>query len=498
MAFLLFFIRCTEATMKKLSDIGVIGLAVMGENLALNISNSGFRVSVYNRTISKVDRFITGRGNQANISGFHSLEDFVDSLEPPRKIMMMLKAGKVIDDFIDKLIPLLKEGDIIIDGGNSNYETTRQRMEYVESQGLLFIGSGVSGGEEGALYGPSLMPGGSPRAWSQLEPIFMAISAKADDGSPCCVWLGDGGAGHFVKMVHNGIEYGDMQLICETYHIMKELLGMKPDEIHQVYKEWNNGELASYLIEITSDIFAYKDSDSEPLIDKILDTAGQKGTGKLAAISALHFGEPLSLIAESVTARFLSAAKEIREAAAKLLKGPEKRLNLSQEDILRSLAHGYYAARIISYTQGFNLMQSASREYTWRLPLAEVARIWRGGCIIRSALLDKISAAFINDPNLANLLLDAYFQEKIHAALPGLRKIVAMAAANGIPIPAHASGLNYYDGLRCMRLPANLLQAQRDYFGAHTYERLDRPRGEYFHTNWTGKGGDTTSTTYSG
>ncbi len=483
--------------MGKSADIGIAGLAVMGENLALNISNHGFQVSVYNRTTSKVDKFVGSRGKKDNIVGHHNLEEFIASLESPRKVMMMLRAGKVIDDFIDRLIPLLQPGDIIVDGGNSNYEESKRRMQKVEAHGIYFIGSGVSGGEEGALKGPSLMPGGSPPAWSFLEPIFTAIAAKAEDGSSCCTWIGDGGAGHFVKMVHNGIEYGDMQLICESYHIMNELLGMDTNEIHQVFKTWNEGELASYLVEITSDIFAYKDSDGAPLIEKILDTAGQKGTGKWTVISALQYGEPLSLISESVAARFLSANKEGRTIASKVLKGPDQTLNFSKDEILRSLGHGLYAARIISYTQGFNLMLAASKEYVWRLPLAEIARIWRGGCIIRSALLDKIAAAFQQNPQMPNLLLDDYFQEEIQAAIPGLRKIVTTAASNGIPIPAHASGLNYYDGFRSKRLPANLLQAQRDYFGAHTYERLDRPRGEYFHTNWTGEGGDTTSTTYN-
>ncbi len=483
--------------MDKLSDIGIAGLAVMGENLALNISNHGFRVSVYNRTAAKVDKFISGRGNSENISGYHNLEDFVASLDAPRKVMLMLRAGRVIDDFIDRLTPLLEPGDIIVDGGNSNYEESKLRMQRVEKHGIYFIGSGVSGGEEGALKGPSLMPGGSPPAWSFLEPIFSAIAAKADDGSPCCTWIGDGGAGHFVKMVHNGIEYGDMQLICESYHIMKELFGMPSDEIHQIFKTWNEGELASYLMEITADIFAYKDSEGNPLVEQILDTAGQKGTGKWTVISALKYGEPLSLISESVTARFLSANKEGRVEASAILRGPDKKLNFSEKEILGSLAHGLYASRIISYTQGFNLMLAASKEYVWRLPLAEIARIWRGGCIIRSALLDKIAAAYQKNPQLPNLMLDDYFQEKIQAAIQGLRKIVTTAMANGIPIPANASALNYYDGLRSERLPANLLQAQRDYFGAHTYERLDRPRGEFFHTNWTGEGGDTTSTTYT-
>ncbi len=483
--------------MSKLSNIGVAGLAVMGENLVLNMASKGFSVSVFNRTGSKVEKFMDGRAKDKNINGFYSVEDFVASLERPRKVMMMLKAGDVVDGFIEQLLPYLEPGDIVIDGGNSNYHDTERRMTYLEEKGLLFIGTGVSGGEEGALKGPSIMPGGSFAAWHDLEPILVPVSAKVADGTFCCSWMGKGGAGHFVKMVHNGIEYGDMQLICETYHIMKDVLLMSADEMHQVFTRWNEGELSSYLIEITRDILAYKDENDNPLIDIILDAAGQKGTGKWTVIAALDAGIPLSLISESVFARCLSAQKEARVSASQSLNGPEIEFSGSKEKILGQLEKALYLAKIISYAQGFNLMQEASAEYGWDLNYGEIARIWRGGCIIRSVFLDKITEAYQENPNLTNLLLAPYFKNKIDLAHDNLRDILATAIRHGIPLPCHSSALNYYDGFRTARLPANLLQAQRDYFGAHTYERIDRKRGEFFHTNWTGEGGDTTSTAYS-
>lgn len=483
--------------MTKLSNIGVAGLAVMGENLVLNMESKGFSVSVFNRTSSKVDTFLAGRANGKNIQGFHSVQELVGSLERPRKVMMMLKAGTVVDDFVEQLLPYLEEGDIVIDGGNSNYHDTQRRVAYLEEKGLLFIGTGVSGGEEGALKGPSIMPGGSIAAWKDLEPVLVPISAKVDDGTFCCSWMGTGGAGHFVKMVHNGIEYGDMQLICESYHIMKDVLQMSADEMHRVFARWNEGELSSYLIEITGDILAYKDKDKQPLIDVILDAAGQKGTGKWTVIAALDAGIPLSLISESVFARCLSAQKEERVEAALSLNGPAVKFTENREEIINELEKALYLAKIISYAQGFNLMQEASNEYNWGLSYGEIARIWRGGCIIRSAFLDKITEAYQENPKLNNLLLAPYFKNKIDQAQQSLRNILAMAIKHGIPAPCHSSALNYYDGFRTARLPANLLQAQRDYFGAHTYERVDRKRGEFFHTNWTGEGGDTTSSPYT-
>lgn len=482
--------------MIKLSNIGVAGLAVMGENLVLNMESKGFSVSVFNRTGSKVDGFLEGRAKDKNISGFYSVEKFAGSLERPRKVMMMLKAGKVVDGFIEQLLPYLEEGDIVIDGGNSNYHDTQRRVAYLEEKGLLFIGTGVSGGEEGALKGPSIMPGGSFAAWKDLKSILVPISAKLDDGSFCCSWMGNGGAGHFVKMVHNGIEYGDMQLICESYQIMKDVLQMSADEMHQVFARWHEGELSSYLIEITRDILAYKDENNNPLIDIILDAAGQKGTGKWTVIAALDSGIPLSLISESVFARCLSAQKEERVSASLSLSGPEVKFTGNKEEFLDELEKGLYLAKIISYAQGFDLMQEASTEYNWDLNYGEIARIWRGGCIIRSVFLDKITEAYHENPELNNLLLAPYFQNKIDQAQQSLRNILATTVKHGIPSPCHSSALNYYDGFRTARLPANLLQAQRDYFGAHTYERIDRPRGEFFHTNWTGEGGDTTSSVY--
>jgi 6-phosphogluconate dehydrogenase len=481
------------------ADIGLIGLAVMGQNLVLNMDDHGFTVAVYNRTVSRVDEFLDGEGSKRKILGAHSIEELVSLLKKPRRVMLMVKAGQPVDDFIDQLIPLLDHGDIIIDGGNSNYNDTIRRTAYVESKGLLYIGTGVSGGEEGARNGPSIMPGGSPAAWQYVKPIFQAIAAKVIDNGqsvPCCDWVGENGAGHYVKMVHNGIEYGDMQLICEAYHLMKEALGMTPEEMHDVFAEWNTGKLDSYLIEITRDILAFKDTDGNPLIDHILDTAGQKGTGKWTGISALDMGIPLTLVVEAVLARSLSALKEERVAASKVLTGPQVVSHEDKQSFVNDLRDALYASKIISYTQGYMLMRAAAKEYNWNLNYGGVATMWRGGCIIRSAFLSKIRDAFQNNPNLGNLLLDPYFEQEIDASQPAWRRVVSEAFKLGIPLPAMSSALSFYDGYRREWLPANLLQAQRDYFGAHTYERVDRPRGEFFHTNWTGHGGDVTSNAY--
>lgn len=483
--------------MKNKSDIGLIGLAVMGENLVLNMESKGFQVSVYNRTTQKVDDFLAGRAKGKKITGTHTIEELIGSLERPRKIMIMVKAGKAVDEMIETLIPHLSPGDIIIDGGNTHFPDTNRRTAYVESKGLLYIGTGVSGGEEGALLGPSIMPGGSKKAWPAVKPIFQAIAAKVDDGTPCCDWVGENGAGHFVKMVHNGIEYGDMQLITEAYQIMRDLLQMNPDEMHIVFKEWNKGDLDSYLIEITRDILAYKDIDGEPLVDKILDTAGQKGTGKWTAVAALELGIPLTLIGEAVFSRCLSAIKEERVKASGILRGPSPGFSGDRHQFLSDLREALYASKIVSYAQGYSLMKAAAEEYKWDLNYGGIALMWRGGCIIRSAFLGKIKEAYDNNPAITNLLLDPFFKEKMEKAQNGWRNVVSKAVINGIPVPAISSALGYFDGYRCEKLPANLLQAQRDYFGAHTYERVDKPRGEFFHTNWTGRGGTTASSTYT-
>lgn len=482
--------------MKK-ADIGLIGLAVMGENLVMNMESKGFTVAVFNRSTDKVTNFVEGRAKGKNIVGAMTLQELIDALEKPRKVMLMVKAGQPVDDYIEMLIPYLEKGDIIIDGGNSHFPDTTRRTKYVESKGLLYIGTGVSGGEEGALKGPSIMPGGSPAAWSYVKPILQAISAKVEDGSPCCDWVGENGAGHFVKMVHNGIEYGDMQLICEAYQLMKELLGMSADEMHEVFKEWNKGELDSYLIEITRDILAYKDEDGAALVDRILDTAGQKGTGKWTAIASLDEGIPLTLIGEAVYARCLSAIKDERVAASKVLSGPKPKFDGDKKAFVEDLKNALYAAKIISYAQGYALMRAAAGTNGWNLNYGGIALMWRGGCIIRSVFLGKIKEAFDNNPGLTNLLLDPFFKETVEAAQAGWRRVAAAAMMNGIPAPALTTALSYFDGYRAEVLPANLLQAQRDYFGAHTYERTDRPRGEFFHTNWTGKGGTTASSTYT-
>lgn len=483
--------------MDKKADIGLIGLAVMGENLVLNMESKGFTVAVFNRTVEKVDHFISGRGKGKKIIGTHSLPEFVNALSLPRKIMLMVKAGNPVDEFIEHLIPLLEPGDIIIDGGNSHYPDTDRRTKWMESKGLLYIGTGVSGGEEGALRGPSIMPGGSPAAWPYVKPVLQAIAAKVNDGTPCCDWVGENGAGHFVKMVHNGIEYGDMQLICEVYQVMKDLLGLSYDEMHEVFKQWNKGELESYLIEITRDILAFKDEDGKPLVEKILDTAGQKGTGKWTGISALDLGVPLTLIAESVFARIISSRKEERVAASKIVKGPVPAFHGDKKYFIHQLEDALFASKLVSYAQGYLLMNEAAKEYGWNLNYGGIALMWRGGCIIRSAFLGKIKEAFDKNPKLPNLLLDPFFSDKMAKAQQGWRVVVTEAIRNGIPVPAMASALTYFDAFRSAQLPANLLQAQRDYFGAHTYERTDKKRGEFFHTNWTGRGGETASSTYN-
>jgi len=482
--------------MKK-ADIGLIGLAVMGENLVMNMESKGFTVAVFNRTTDKVTNFIKGRAEGKNIIGTYSLRELVDELERPRKVMIMVKAGQPVDDFIEKLIPLLEPGDIIIDGGNAHFPDTIRRTRFVESRGLLFIGTGVSGGEEGALKGPSIMPGGSAAAWPAVKPIFQAIAAKVEDGTPCCDWVGDNGAGHFVKMVHNGIEYGDMQLICEAYQLMRDYLGMTADEMHDVFADWNQGELDSYLIEITRDILAYKDVDGQPIVDKIQDTAGQKGTGKWTSIAALDEGIALTLISEAVYARCLSAIKEERVIASGILTGPSGRFDGDRDAFIADIKKALYASKIISYAQGYALLRAAAKTYSWDLKYGDIALMWRGGCIIRSVFLGKIKTAFDNNPELANLLLDPFFQKTVDDCQDGWRKVTAAAMLNGIPAPAFTAALSYYDGYRCERLPANLLQAQRDYFGAHTYERIDAPRGRFFHTNWTGEGGSTASSSYT-
>ncbi len=482
--------------MSQKADIGLIGLAVMGENLVLNIESRGFTVAVFNRTVEKVDHFMGGRAKGKSIIGAHSIEELVSSLKTPRKIMLMVKAGKPVDEFIELLIPHLEKGDIIIDGGNSHYPDTIRRTKYLESKGLQYIGTGVSGGEEGALLGPSIMPGGSPGAWPHVKPILQSIAAKVEDGTPCCDWVGSDGAGHFVKMVHNGIEYGDMQLITEAYQIMKDLLGMNAVEIHEVFKEWNTGDLNSYLIEITRDILAFKDADGKPLVDKILDTAGQKGTGKWTSETSLDLGIPLTLISEAVYGRSLSAMKEQRVEASKVLRGPEPSFKGDKKAFLKDLEKALYASKIVSYAQGFTLLRAAAAEYKWNLNYGGIALLWRGGCIIRSIFLGKIKEAFDKNPNLSNLLLDPFFSDKIEQSQDGWRRVVSAAVMNGIWVPAFSTALSYFDGIRNSRLPANLLQAQRDYFGAHQYERVDKPRGEFFHTNWTGHGGETASSTY--
>jgi 6-phosphogluconate dehydrogenase len=480
------------------ADIGLIGLAVMGENLVLNMESHGYTVAVYNRTHSRVDDFLAGRARGKRIIGCHRVQELVAALKRPRKVMIMVKAGSAVDQVIEEVAPLLEPGDILIDGGNTHYPDTTRRTRTLKARGLLFIGTGVSGGEEGALRGPSIMPGGDPAAWPHVKPIFQAIAARAPDGSPCCDWVGSEGAGHYVKMVHNGIEYGDMQLIGEAYHLLSGLAGLDAAALHDVFARWNKGPLDSYLIEITGDIFGYRDPETgKPLVDLILDAAGQKGTGKWTVGSAIDLGIPLTLITEAVFARCLSAQKEERLAATGVLRGPEPRTPSDREAFVRDVEMALYASKIISYSQGFALLNAMARESGWTINNGAVALMWRGGCIIRSVFLGKIKEAFDRNPKLANLLVDPYFSAEVGRAQPGWRRAVAAGVAGGIPLPAMSAALAYFDGYRSARLPANLLQAQRDYFGAHTYERVDRPRGQFFHTNWTGRGGSTASTTYS-
>jgi len=480
------------------SDIGIVGLAVMGENIAINIESKGFSVCVYNRTTEKVTRFIERRGGDKNIEGALTLMELVSKLKSPRMILLMVKAGNPVDEYIDALIPLLSKGDIIIDGGNSHFEDSIRRTKYVESEGLLFVGTGVSGGEEGALKGPSIMPGGSNAAWQHIAPVFQAIAAKVEGTIPCCNWVGSDGAGHFVKMIHNGIEYGDMQLICEAYFIMKEYLGMSADEMQNVFKDWNTGLLDSYLIGITGDILAYKDEDGSPLMEKILDKAGQKGTGKWTSVTSLDEGVSLTLISEAVYARCLSSIKDERVKASKILKGPHPSGGYvgDKKAFVEDIWQALFASKVVSYAQGYALMRAASKTYNWNLDYGDIAMLWREGCIIRSVFLTNIKEAYTKNPELENLLLDPYFRDKIAVAQSGWRRVCSTALNIGIAIPAFASALTYYDGYRCAKSPANLLQAQRDFFGAHMYERIDKPRNEYFHTNWTGQGGSTSASTY--
>jgi 6-phosphogluconate dehydrogenase len=482
--------------MSEKADIGLIGLAVMGQNLVLNMNDHGFIVAVYNRTTSKVDEFINGAAKGTKVFGTHSIEEFISKLKKPRRVMLMVKAGKPVDDFIEMLLPHLETGDIVIDGGNSNYDDSIRRTKYVESKDLLYIGTGVSGGEEGARHGPSIMPGGSTKAWEAVKPIFQSIAAKVD-GEPCCDWVGENGAGHYVKMVHNGIEYGDMQLICEAYDLMKRGLGMSNEEMHRVFARFNKGKLDSYLIEITRDILGYRDESGAAMVDLILDAAGQKGTGKWTVISSLDLGIPITLVSEAVYARALSAMKDERVQAAKILKGPATKFDGDKEEFVNDIEEAMYAAKIISYAQGYMLLRAAAKEYKWNLNYGGIALMWRGGCIIRSVFLGDIRNAFQRHPNLTNLLMDSYFSAQVMAAQSAWRRVVMKATELGIPIPAMSSALSFFDGYRQERLPANLLQAQRDYFGAHTYERVDQPRGQFFHTNWTGRGGEVTAGKYN-
>jgi 6-phosphogluconate dehydrogenase len=478
-------------------DIGLIGLAVMGQNLVLNMNDHGFKVAVWNRTVSKVDEFLANEAKGTQVVGAHSLAELVSLLKRPRRVMLMVKAGDTVDQMIEQLLPHLEPGDIIIDGGNSHFSDTTRRTRALAEKGILFIGTGISGGEEGARHGPSIMPGGNPAAWPHVKEIFQAIAAKVADGTPCCDWVGEEGAGHYVKMVHNGIEYGDMQVICEAYHLLKDVLGLSADDLHLVFADWNRGELDSYLIQITADIFTKKDEDGAPLIDKILDTAGQKGTGKWTGISSLELGVPVTLIGEAVYARCLSAMKDERVAASKVLSGPPRGTPPDRETFIEDVRRALYCSKLISYAQGYMLLREAAREYGWNLNLGGIALLWREGCIIRSRFLSKIKEAFDKNPQLTNLLLDDFFRQTLINYQPSWRRVVQRAAEFGVPTPAFSTALAFYDGYRSERLPANLLQAQRDYFGAHTYERIDRPRGQFFHTNWTGRGGRVSSGSYT-
>lgn len=486
-----------EIIQKEKADIGLIGLGVMGQNLVLNMNDRGFRVAVFNRTSSVTDEFFAGPANGTEIIGTYSLEAFVAALKRPRKIMLMVKAGSPVDVLMESLIPHLEQGDVIIDGGNSNHEDTSRRVQSLKAKGIFYVGTGISGGEEGARHGPSIMPGGNSAAWPLIKDIFQAIAAKVDTGEPCCDWVGEEGAGHYVKMVHNGIEYGDMQLICEAYHLLSKGIGLNADRLHEVFREWNQGELKSYLIEITSEIFAFKEKNGTPLVEKILDVAGQKGTGKWTVANALEFGMPLTLISEAVFSRFLSSLKEERVYASSVLKGPSVVFEGDKNLFIQAVRSALYASKIVSYAQGFMLMRGAAQTFGWNLNYGAIALMWREGCIIRSRFLGEIKKAYEKNKELTSLLLDDFFREEIAKAEEGWRQTVAAAAQLGIPCPCFSSALAFYDGYRSETLPANLLQAQRDYFGAHTYERVDQPRGKMFHTNWTGRGGDVSSSSYN-
>ena len=478
-------------------DIALIGLAVMGQNLVLNMNDHGYRVAVFNRTVSKVDDFINNEAKGTQVVGAHSIPELIQALKKPRRVMLMVKAGDTVDQMIDQLLPHLEKGDIVIDGGNSHYPDTNRRTKALADQGILFIGTGVSGGEEGARHGPSIMPGGNPAAWPHVKEIFQSIAAKVEDGSPCCDWVGENGAGHYVKMVHNGIEYGDMQLICEAYQLLKDGLGLTTDELHDVFAEWNKGELDSYLIEITSQIFAKKDDDGIPVVEKILDTAGQKGTGKWTGISALDLGTPVTLIGEAVFARCLSAMKEERVAASKILRAWVAPVTKDRQEFIEDVRRALYCSKIISYAQGYMLLREAAKEQGWNLNFGGIALMWRGGCIIRSRFLGKIKEAYDANPQLTHLLVTGFFSKLLNDYEASWRHAIIQAIQSGVPTPAFSTALSFYDGFRTARLPANLLQAQRDFFGAHTYERVDKPRGQFFHTNWTGRGGKVSSGTYN-
>jgi 6-phosphogluconate dehydrogenase len=479
-------------------DIGLIGLAVMGQNLVLNMNDHGYKVAVFNRTVSKVDDFLADEAKGTQVVGAHSIEEMCGLLKTPRRVMIMVKAGDVVDHTIEHVLPYLEKGDILIDGGNSLYTDSTRRTKDLAAKGILFIGTGVSGGEEGARFGPSIMPGGNKEAWPHVKEIFQSIAAKVEDGTPCCDWVGEDGAGHYVKMVHNGIEYGDMQLIGEAYQLLKDGLGLTPDELAEIFAEWNKGELDSFLIDISATIFAKKDDDGKPMVDKILDAAGQKGTGKWTAISALDLGQPVTLIGESVFARCLSALKDERVKAAKVLKGPRKRKKLDgQKEFIEEVRLALYCSKMVSYAQGYMLLRAAEKDQGWNLNMGGVALMWRGGCIIRSIFLGDIKAAFDRNSKLQNLLLDKFFSSAMNKYQASWRKAIIHGIRIGVPMPAFATALAFYDGYRTERLPANLLQAQRDFFGAHTYERVDKPRGEFFHTNWTGRGGRVSSSTYN-
>jgi 6-phosphogluconate dehydrogenase len=482
---------------KESCDIGLIGLAVMGQNLVLNMNDHGYRVAVFNRTVSKVDEFIQNEAAGTQVVGAHSIEELVGALKRPRRVMLMVKAGETVDQMIESLLPHLEKGDIIIDGGNSHYPDSNRRTKDLAEKGILFVGTGVSGGEEGARFGPSIMPGGNPAAWLSVKEIFQSIAAKVEDGSPCCDWVGENGAGHYVKMIHNGIEYGDMQLICEAYDLLRAGLGLSADKLHEVFAEWNKGELDSYLIEITSEIFARKDDDGAPMVDKILDTAGQKGTGKWTGINSLELGVPVTLIGEAVYARCLSAMKDERVAAAKILTGPKHSASEDRQQFIEDVRRALYCSKMVSYAQGYMLMREAAKDQGWKLNFGGIALMWRGGCIIRSRFLGKIKEAFDKNPQLTNLLLDDFFSRTLNEYQPSWRRAIIKAIEYGVPTPAFSTALSFFDGYRTERLPANLLQAQRDFFGAHTYERVDKPRGEFFHTNWTGRGGRVSSGTYN-